>query len=136
MISISNLRFRFRSQNFDFNSISTQNLKIETQSRLFSRFRNQKLRRHDHRHIKTGGGIEEPNARLAANICQVTEVPGHQVVNLMTGGNRHVQRVGNVFAMKYSARNITVREYRCFFSELNLFQRRRSSSDRTSDAAR
>src|SRR2546425_9334584 len=66
---------------------------------LLGGFGNKKLWCHDHRHIKTCGSIKESNARLPANVCQVAEVPGHEVIDLMIGGNRHMQSVSYIFTV-------------------------------------
>src|SRR6185369_13426532 len=52
----------------------------------------------------------------------MTEVPRYQIIDLVNRRNRHVQGVGDVLAMKDAARDVTFREYRCFFSEIDLFE--------------
>ncbi len=68
---------------------------------------NEKFGRDDHRHEKSGGGIEKPDARLFANICQMSEIPSDEIINFVKRSERDVQRVGHIFAVKNAARNVT-----------------------------
>jgi hypothetical protein len=52
----------------------------------------------------------------------MAEVPRHQIIDLVKRRNRNVQRIGNVLAMKDAARDVTFREYRRFFSQINLLE--------------
>ncbi len=45
----------------------------------------------------------------------MTEVPGHQIINLVTRCNRYVQCIGELLAMKDATRDVTLREDRRFF---------------------
>src|SRR6185369_1207976 len=89
-----------------------------------SRFGNQKLRRHDHGHIKTCRGIEEANTCLPSHVREMTKVPGNEVIDLVIGSKGYVDRVGDVFAMKDAARNITICQDCDLISKFYLFQRR------------
>ena len=105
---------------------------IANSFRNLSRFRNQKLRRHDHGNKKSCGRVEEANARLAPHVCKMTEVPRHQVIDLVKRSKRYMESVGDIFAMKDAARDVTVREDRSLVSQLNLLERRNQASDKNS----
>src|SRR5215475_6145156 len=77
----------------------------------------QKLRSHDHRNKETRDSIEQLHSRLTMHICYVTEIPRDQKVSLVDGSDRHVQSVRHILAMKYSSRDIALREDRRFFAD-------------------
>ncbi len=51
--------------------------------RLFPLFTHQEFRSHNFRRIKTGGRIEELDARLPMNAGEMSKIPRHQIVDLM-----------------------------------------------------
>ena len=83
----------------------------------------QKFRRNDHRRKKTCRCIEQPKPCLLSDICDVTKIPGDEIIDLVKRGKRDVNSVGEILSMKYSARDITLGEDRDLFVDLELRQR-------------
>src|SRR5262249_37395995 len=77
---------------------------------------------HDLRDEESGCGVEQFYPRLAVHIRQVTEIPRHQIINLMKRGERDVQRVAQVFPLKDAASDVTVGQYRGLLRDLQLRQ--------------
>src|SRR5215472_4773328 len=77
------IRIKFKSKNRRSENLRFQHLALRSQIRTlgnlpglnFGRLGNQKLRRYDHGNKKSGGSIEQTNACLPANVCQMSEVP-------------------------------------------------------------
>ena len=60
----------------------------------------EKFRRDDRGREKTCGGIEKFDAGLLSNICEMSEVPGHEIVDLMDRRECDVESVGHELSMK------------------------------------
>ena len=84
----------------------------------------EKFGRNDDGRKKSGGGVEKPQARLFADVCQMSEIPRNQIIDFVNRGEREMQRVGDKSAMEYAARNITFGENGGFFGEIERFNRR------------
>jgi len=83
----------------------------------------QELRCDDNGREETGRGVEESDPRLLANIRQMAEVPGNEIVDLMDRREGNVKRVGHELAVKYSARDVALGEYRGLVCKLKPFER-------------
>jgi hypothetical protein len=63
----------------------------------------EKFRRHDGGNEKTRRRIKKPNPRLFPHICQVSEIPCHEIINFVKRRESDVKRVGDKFPVKNSA---------------------------------
>jgi hypothetical protein len=77
----------------------------------------------DHGGEETGGGVEEAEAGLFADVGDVAEIPGDEIIDLMKRGEGDVDGVGDVFSVKDPAFDIAFGENGDFFGELELLER-------------
>ncbi len=84
----------------------------------------EKFGRDDDGREKSGGGVEQTNPRLLADVCQMSEIPGHEIINFVKRSKGDVQRVSQIFAVKNSARDVAFGLDGDFFGEFERCERR------------
>ena len=72
---------------------------------------------------EAGGGVEHSESRLFADVGDVAEVPGDEIVDLVKGGEGDVEGVGDVFAVKDAAFDIALGEDGDLFGDVELLER-------------
>lgn len=92
-------------------------------SRFISDGMNQKFRRYDHGGKEAGGGIKQPKTGLFADVGDMAEIPGDEVIDLVIGREGDVDRVGDVLAVKDAAFDVAFCEDGDFLGEVELFER-------------
>ena len=81
----------------------------------------EKLRCYDHRREESGGGIKKAQAGLLSDVRDVSEIPRHQVIDLVKRSEGDVDRIRDVFSVKDAAGDITFGEDRNFLGKLQVF---------------
>jgi len=72
---------------------------------------------------RSGSALRPPARGLPVHAGQMAEVPGNEIVDLVDRGEGNVKRVGHELAVKYSARDVALGEYRGLVCKLKPFER-------------
>src|SRR5215207_3338119 len=70
----------------------------------------QKFGRDDDGRKKSGGGVEKSDARLLADVCQMPEIPCHEIIDFVKRREGDMKRVRDEFTVKNAARNVAFRQ--------------------------
>ena len=74
----------------------------------------QKFRGDYRRGKESGGRVEHTKSRLFANVRDMSEVPGNEIVDLVKRGKGDVESIGKIFPVKDPAGDIAVGQHRRF----------------------
>ena len=80
----------------------------------------QELRSDDQGRKETRSCIEQSEASLFSDICQMSEVPRHEIIYLMIRSRGRMDRIGEVFPMKDPPFNVSFGQDRDFLGEFEL----------------
>lgn len=83
----------------------------------------QKFRGDDNRRKESRRCVEQPQARLFADVCKVAKIPRDEIVDLVKRCERDMDGVGDVFSVKDAAIDITFGKNCDLICQLELFER-------------
>src|SRR5436190_4720223 len=83
----------------------------------------QELRRYYGRREKTCGGVEDANPCLFANVGNVPEIPGYEIIDLIEGRQGDMKRVSNILAVKDPASDVSIGQHCGLVGKLQRVER-------------
>ena len=81
----------------------------------------QEFGRDDDRGEEARGGVKEAEAGLFSDVGDMSKIPGHQIVDLVDGGDGDMYRISEELALKYAALDVSLSQDGYLLANLKLF---------------